>query len=194
MLSRKTSAFLAALLCAAVIALPSPTATAQTPPDSGRRFYADLGSTLEGDAAHTAAVGVLLPSSLFTGVPRDAGPLSLHWDLSLTHWRAPGAQGGHRSFTQLAAMGVWRHPLGGPGAPLFVDLGLGVSIFDRLYASGTDRFSTAFQFTQAIGLGYRFGEKHAHEISVRFQHVSNGGIKRPNPGENFVRLRFASRF
>jgi hypothetical protein len=29
---------------------------------------------------------------------------------------------------------------------------------------------------------------------VRLQHLSNGGIERPNPGINFVQLRLAYRF
>jgi lipid A 3-O-deacylase len=31
-------------------------------------------------------------------------------------------------------------------------------------------------------------------VSVRVQHVSNASIKKPNPGANFVRLRYLYRF
>lgn len=190
----KTCAFPGLILCTAVSALSPAPADAQIPPDSGHRFYLDAGTTGGGDPAHAAALGMLIPSSLFPAIPRQAGPLSLHWDISLAHWRTDRVQGGHRQFTQLTGMGVWRHPIGGPDASWFVDLGLGITLFDRLYRSGTDRFSTAFQFTEAIGLGYRFGEGNAYEVSVRVQHISNASIKKPNPGENVVRLRFACRF
>ena len=32
------------------------------------------------------------------------------------------------------------------------------------------------------------------EVSLRFQHFSNAGIKEPNPGENFFQVRYSSRY
>ncbi|KDD61989.1 lipid A 3-O-deacylase domain protein [Bordetella bronchiseptica OSU553] len=40
-------------------------------------------------------------------------------------------------------------------------------------------------------MGYRFGPERAYEVSLRVQHFSNAGIKKPNPGENFMFLRFS---
>ncbi|ENO89350.1 acyloxyacyl hydrolase [Thauera linaloolentis] len=194
MLRSKTCAFPGLILCVAMNVLFPAATAAQTLADLGHRFYVDAGTTGDDDPAHTAALGMLIPSALLSSIPRTAGPLSLHWDVSLAHWRTDHVRSGRHHFTQLTGMGVWRHPVGGPDAPWFVDLGLGISIFDRLYRSGADKFSTAFQFTEAVGLGYRFGGKHAYEISLRAQHISNAGIKKPNPGENIVRLRFACRF
>jgi lipid A 3-O-deacylase len=45
-----------------------------------------------------------------------------------------------------------------------------------------------------IGMGRSFGGHGKNEISLRLQHFSNGGIKKPNPGENFVRVRYTRRF
>ena len=39
-----------------------------------------------------------------------------------------------------------------------------------------------------------FGEQKLNEISLRFEHHSNAAIKQPNPGENFLQLRYARRF
>ena len=39
-----------------------------------------------------------------------------------------------------------------------------------------------------------FGARGEHEVSLRLQHFSNAGIKHPNPGETFVRLRYVRRF
>lgn len=178
------------ILCVALV----PTlARAQPLPDIDYRFYVDAGSTTR-NRSNTAALGVLIPTSAFNWIPRKAGPLSLHWDLALSSWRALQVQGGRREFTQLSGIGVWRYALGGPDAPLFLDFGLGISVFDRLYTARTGSFSTAFQFTEAIGLGYRFGKDNDYEISVRAQHISNAGIKKPNPGAELVRLRFAFQF
>jgi hypothetical protein len=54
--------------------------------------------------------------------------------------------------------------------------------------------STAFQFGSHIGLGYRFGAKRSYEIGYRFQHISNAGIKKPNPGINFHQVRVQYHF
>jgi hypothetical protein len=39
-----------------------------------------------------------------------------------------------------------------------------------------------------------FGPADEDEIALRVQHYSNGGIKQPNPGINFLQLRYAHRF
>ena len=45
-----------------------------------------------------------------------------------------------------------------------------------------------------IAIGKRFGADQQHEWSLRFQHFSNGRIKNPNPGENFLQFRYTQRF
>ena len=79
-------------------------------------------------------------------------------------------------------------------SPWFAEAGIGGTLMDSLYRTTSREFSTAFQFTEQIGVGRNFGERGEHELSVRLQHVSNGGIKEPNPGENFWRVRYLYRF
>ncbi len=158
------------------------------------RIYGAAGSSVHGGSVFAGAIGLMIPSSLLSWVPREAGPLSLHWDISLNHWRTESTTGSDRSFTQLAGLGIWRHTLGGPGSAWFVDLGLGASVFDHKYGSGKRKFSTTYQFAEALGMGYSFGKNRAYEISLRYQHISNSGIKEPNPGEDVIHLRFATRF
>ncbi|MBJ9974133.1 acyloxyacyl hydrolase [Pseudomonas sp. S75] len=173
----------------------APPALAQPPyARPAYRLYGDIGTTLEAEKTRVGSIGLLVPVRGPDWLPRNAGPMSLHWDLSVNVWQAPRAQGGHRNFTQLAGLAVWRHAIGGSASRWFLDLGLGASVFDDLYETPRHRFSTAFQFTQALGLGYRFGRGAAYEVSLRAQHVSNGRIKKPNPGEDLVRLRFAAEF
>ena len=38
------------------------------------------------------------------------------------------------------------------------------------------------------------GDEHQHELGIRWVHVSNGGLKEPNPGQDFLQLRYVSRF
>ena len=79
----------------------------------------------------------------------------------------------------------------GPG--LFVESGVGVHLLS--HTSITSRtFSTALQFGSHLGLGYRFGNRQAYELSLRVQHLSNAAIKRPNGGINFGQLRLQYHF
>lgn len=62
------------------------------------------------------------------------------------------------------------------------------------YGSREKRFSTSFNFGDHIGVGLPLGEGDRQEVVLRIQHFSNGGIKRTNPGENFLQLRYVARF
>jgi hypothetical protein len=39
-----------------------------------------------------------------------------------------------------------------------------------------------------------WGPRQEHELSLRLQHASNAGVKEPNPGVNFLLLRYAHAF
>ena len=86
----------------------------------------------------------------------------------------------------------WRGAAG--QSPWFVELGTGVSWFSRHYRNGSDAFGSRVNFSSHLGLGRNFGPQRAHELSLRIQHSSNAGIKEPNPGENFLLLRYAHVF
>jgi len=51
---------------------------------------------------------------------------------------------------------------------------------------------TRFSFTESAGLGLRYfvSGRTAFELSGRFRHLSNAGIKEPNPGINEVYVLF----
>lgn len=59
-----------------------------------------------------------------------------------------------------------------------------------LYRTDEKRFSTKFNFGDYISLGYELGHGKAHEIGLRLEHYSNAGIDSPNPGEEFLHLRY----
>ncbi|MGH8725995.1 MAG: acyloxyacyl hydrolase [Burkholderiales bacterium] len=50
-------------------------------------------------------------------------------------------------------------------------------------------FSTAFQFGDHLAAGLRFGEGDRYDIGMVLQHLSNGHLRTPNPGINFVLVR-----
>ncbi|WP_080408098.1 acyloxyacyl hydrolase [Burkholderia ubonensis] len=76
----------------------------------------------------------------------------------------------------------------------FVEGSLGIRILSHARTSDQHRMSSAFQFSDMVGVGVGFGKNSATEAGFRFQHISNAGIKEPNPGSNFytayVRYRF----
>jgi len=73
--------------------------------------------------------------------------------------------------------------------------GLGLSLaLNRRYATQRNRFSTRYNFASHIGAGRTFGTQRQHEVLLRVEHHSNASIKRPNPGENFLQLRYTWRF
>lgn len=162
--------------------------------DATPGFYVEGGKALHGGADTDAwALGAVLPWS-----PGGAGVVngrSFAWDLFASQWRAPHEAGdGRRNYVQLGAIATWRYRFDQGSSPWFAEAGIGGTVMNHVYRTPERSFSTAFQFTEVLGLGRSFGERGEHELSVRLQHVSNGGIKRPNPGANFVRLRYLYRF
>jgi len=79
---------------------------------------------------------------------------------------------------------VLRWAPGDRGAYLEGAIGLHL-LSDSHISSDTD-FSTRFQFGDHLGAGYRW--QH-YDLSLYAQHISNGGMRNPNPGMNFVALR-----
>jgi len=90
--------------------------------------------------------------------------------------------------SQLGVTPVLRWNFGKGGHPWFTELGIGANVLTPVFQDKDRRFSTAFNFGDHLGLGRRIGE--ADELVLRVQHFSNGGIKQPNPGINFVQLRW----
>ncbi|WP_301804064.1 acyloxyacyl hydrolase [Variovorax ginsengisoli] len=180
-----------ALLCAASLAFPL--AAMAAPADGAPGIYIDLG---RGDPdTDSLTLGYAMPWS-WRGSPAPGGPLSFYWDFFLSQWRAPLPPNGadKRSYTQLGAIANWRWRFNQGESPWFVEAGIGATVMDQLYRTPDREFSTAFQFTEQLGVGLSLGAQGAHEVSLRFQHFSNAGIKEPNPGENFVRVRYLYRY
>lgn len=179
-------------MAVALLALAATGAAAQGRPDASPAVYVEGGQSLHGSGnSQMAGIGVMLPWA--PNPSWQGGARSFYWDLFASQWRGP-YEGERRSISQIGAIATWRYRFDGGASPWFVEAGIGASVMDRLYRTDGRSFSTTFQFTEAIGAGYSFGTDGRHELSLRLQHFSNAGIKKPNPGENFVRLRYAYRF
>ena len=177
-----TSAFGCALL------LASPWAAAQS--QDSPSLYLQAGSGRHG--AYTATLGVTLPWNWAHAL--GSGQLTGAWDLGLgtLSARPDGAQ--RRSVTALGA-GInlrWRPAQG--ASRWFVEAGTGLVWHNRHYANGDKYFSTRYNFASHLGVGRNFGPQGRHALALRVQHQSNAGLKKPNPGDNFLLLRYAVAF
>ncbi|WP_213959068.1 acyloxyacyl hydrolase [Variovorax sp. dw_954] len=155
--------------------------------------YVEGGTTLEGRSkSDVATVGV----TYNFGPRREmwGGEVTTHGDFFVSNWRAQRQFSGAQTYTQIGAIANARYRFDAGASPWFMDLGIGLTLFDGYYETDSRRFSTQFQFTEVLALGRNFGASGVHEVSLRLQHVSNGGIREPNPGENLVKLRYAYRF
>lgn len=73
----------------------------------------------------------------------------------------------------------------------YVEAAIGFHILSDLRISRRRSFSTSFQYGDHVGAGLIRG---SHDFGLRLQHLSNGGIARPNPGINFLVLRYQYHF
>ena len=71
---------------------------------------------------------------------------------------------------------------------LYLEAAIGAHLV-QAHISAHRTFSTAFQFGEHLGAGYRFGPARRYDLGMRLQHISNGGLSKPNPGINFVLVR-----
>ncbi len=123
------------------------------------------------------------------------GQLTGYWEASMSEWSYPSADGRKTAWLgQVGLVPVFRFRPTSGTSPWFFEAGVGFTLMTSLYETDRKRFSTTFNFADHLAVGRNFGPRNEHEISLRLQHFSNGGIKEPNPGENFVQLRYSFRF
>jgi lipid A 3-O-deacylase len=115
-------------------------------------------------------------------------------ELFVNHWRADGPAGGRESYTQFGLLPTLRLHLSQGRSPWFLEVGIGVSWMDSRFRTAGRSFSTRFNFYDVLGAGYVFGLHRQHELGLRLLHISNGGIQEPNPGQEFLQLRYLARF
>ncbi|HWX11441.1 MAG TPA: acyloxyacyl hydrolase [Trinickia sp.] len=70
----------------------------------------------------------------------------------------------------------------------YIEAGAGIRGLSKHTINASYNLSSAFQFTEVVGIGAQFGRHQQYEVGLRFQHISNAGIKEPNPGINFSQL------
>ena len=74
------------------------------------------------------------------------------------------------------------------------EIGSGPAMLMPVFRIRDRSFSTEFNFQSHLALGYTLGAQAEHDIGLRIEHFSNAGIRSPNPGMDFVSLRYTYRF
>jgi len=120
-------------------------------------------------------------------------PVDGRWELSaygmasVAYWRAR-EETLHKQLWDFAVAPVIRMERASGGETPYFEASLGAHYLSAQQINGNRAFSTNFQFGEFVAAGLRFGSQHRLEVSLRLQHVSNGGIRNPNPGLTFVSL------
>ena len=104
----------------------------------------------------------------------------IHWDVAAGQWKSDTGTMHEGSVTP-----VLRWAPGDRGG--YFEGGIGLHLLSDSHVSSDVDFSTRFQFGDHLGAGYRWGD--GYDLSVRLQHISNGGMRNPNPGMNFLAVR-----
>jgi lipid A 3-O-deacylase len=142
-------------------------------------------------SAYSATLGVVWPWAWRREI--HGGELTGMTEAYISHWNGRG--GAERvSFTQLGLVPTLRYRFGRGRSDWFMEAGIGISAMDGKYRTTDKDFSTSFNFVDVLGMGRSFGPQRRQELSLRVSHISNGNIKKPNPGENFLQLRYTALF
>lgn len=124
----------------------------------------------------------------------ERGEWTATTEVFASRWQADAFGGGHAGFTQVGISPMLRMRFTQGRSPWFVEVGIGLTLLDKDYRTPHRDFSTRFNFIDTLGVGRSFGERWQHELSLRYTHISNADIKKPNPGEDLLQLRYTARF
>lgn len=120
------------------------------------------------------------------------GRFKAYWSVELGGWK--GSYPEDRWYWQAGITPTLRYDWSTDGL-LFMEAGIGANVISPHFAHGNhSRFATRFNFGDHLGIGMYLGADRKDEIALRVEHFSNGGYKQPNPGVNFVQLRYSHGF
>jgi lipid A 3-O-deacylase len=121
--------------------------------------------------------------------------LTAHTELMLNGWHADAVDGGHRNYAQVVLLPTLRMRLDRGASPWFFELGVGPSYLNKHFQTPDKEFGTQWNFYDVLGAGYTLGGPQGkQEIGLRLAHISNAGIRKPNPGQDFLQLRYVHWF
>lgn len=174
----------------AVAAATTPGTTQRAPAEAFRPlgFFAQFGVADE----VTATTAGLIWKPGWDALPAT---WSVYFEASLSRWNSRGGYtSDHGVLTQVGLIPVFRWRADQGRSQWYWEGGIGATVTSSVYRNEGKRFSTSFNFGDHVGVGYSFGAAKQNEVALRLEHFSNAGIKHPNPGQNFVQLRYVRYF
>ncbi len=118
-----------------------------------------------------------------------------YWEASVGSWRGKSAIGDNQRITDFGITPVFRYERdSASGISPYVEAAVGFYLISPTHIYANRKFGSSFQFGDHVGAGVRFGDKGEYDLGYRFQHLSNGGIRKPNQGINFNEIRFEYHF
>jgi len=154
--------------------------------------FAQVGGGASDSNVTAASIGALWPWSW--RAQALGGEFTALTELYGSYWRARQFGGGHQGFVQLGLVPLLRYRLDAGRSPWFVEGGIGVSVTNHRYVTPDKTFSSNWNFSDNLAVGRSLGADRSSELSLRWQHISNAGIRKPNPGEDFLFVRYARSF
>jgi len=125
-------------------------------------------------------------------------PLDISWPMTVTmessvnFWEY-GEHNQHDSNVIIAMSPIFRFPVATAfQKQIELELGVGLSLMDDTKFAGKD-VSTHYQFEDRIGFSTTFGDHDEYRLSLRYLHYSNAGLKKPNPGLDFISFSFSQK-
>jgi len=114
------------------------------------------------------------------------------WEASLGRWRGYKPDDNNQSVAEIGITPVFRLSKKNiSGVAPYLEGGfIGLHLISPTFIYTNRKFGSSFQFGNHIGFGARFGEHWQYDFGYRFQHLSNGDIKKPNQGINFSQAHF----
>jgi hypothetical protein len=109
----------------------------------------------------------------------DAWQLAGYWEVQAAIWDNPDFNTADVGVTPVFRFERRR---------FFLEAAVGLHLVTT-HISAARTFSTALQLGSHLGAGFYFGPGERYNLGLRVQHISNGGVREPNPGINFVLLR-----
>jgi lipid A 3-O-deacylase len=94
----------------------------------------------------------------------------------------------------LAALPVFRIERSYSSVVPYVEGGIGLNLLSQVEAGSGRLGASRLQLGDHVGAGLRFGDQRRHEIGLRLQRLSDGGVARPNPGMSFGVVRYQYNF
>ena len=143
----------------------------------------EAGTGLSRDASDTQLLRLTarIPSTALSDSTEEQAHLGVWWEASLGGWRYK-KRSDTRYLLDVGVTPIIRYSFQAKRGT-FIEGAIGVHYLNGLYERGNSHFSTRLQFAPHVGMGYRFT---GGEVLLRLQHLSNAGIKQPNPGVEFI--------